>query len=209
MINKIYAFIASNRLPHLFAVLFSCLLVLEVQAADTTHTHTSPYAGEEARQIKSLSPSDIKALRAGSGWGLAKAAELNGVPGPLHLLEMKDAISLTAEQIQSIETIFDDMNKQAVMLGEKLITQETELDALFKNGVPEPAVLEALVNEVGKTRSALRYAHLQAHLKTPELLTAQQLEKYNQVRGYASGDPCESVPEGHDPVMWKKHNGCN
>jgi hypothetical protein len=37
---------------------------------------------------------------------LAKAAELNGVPGPAHLLEMKEKIDLSAEQIRVIEDIY-------------------------------------------------------------------------------------------------------
>ena len=28
------------------------------------------------------------------------------------------------------------------------------------------------------------------------------------LRGYA-GDPCDTVPAGHDPDMWRMHNGCN
>ena len=53
--------------------------------ARSQHAHNSEYVGEERRQIKSLSDDDISELRQGGGWGLAKAAELNGVPGPAHL----------------------------------------------------------------------------------------------------------------------------
>ncbi|MBT3972460.1 MAG: hypothetical protein HOE99_01485, partial [Acidiferrobacteraceae bacterium] len=49
----------------------------------------SPYVGQETRVIKSLSAEDIDDLINGRGWGLAKPAELNGVPGPAHLLEMQ------------------------------------------------------------------------------------------------------------------------
>jgi hypothetical protein len=57
----------------------------------------SAYAGFEARDIKALSESDLDDLRRGAGWGLALAAELNGVPGPAHLLELQDRIGLSAE----------------------------------------------------------------------------------------------------------------
>jgi hypothetical protein len=50
-----------------------------------------PYAGQDARDIKSLSAEDIAELRRGGGWGFAKSAELNGMPGPAHLLELKTA----------------------------------------------------------------------------------------------------------------------
>jgi len=34
------------------------------------------------------------------------------------------------------------------------------------------------------------------------------MKLYNELRGYSSDDPCENVPEGHDPEMWKRHNNC-
>jgi len=71
--------------------------------------HASPYAGQEQRDIKSLSKEDIAELEKGGGWGLAKAAELNGVPGPAHLLEMRKEIGLSANQIAKLEVIFKDM----------------------------------------------------------------------------------------------------
>ena len=76
-------------------ILFLILMLTSlstVSAAD--HSHKSKYAGEEEREIKSLSDSDIEELQNGKGWGLAKAAELNGVPGPVHLLDMKGYMRL-------------------------------------------------------------------------------------------------------------------
>jgi hypothetical protein len=73
------------------------------------HGPASPYAGEQTRAIKSLSQDDIAELRRGGGWGLAKAAELNGVPGPAHLLELKDDIPLNEEQVAAIGgDLYDD-----------------------------------------------------------------------------------------------------
>ena len=77
-------------------ILFLILILMPLStfsAAD--HSYKSKYAGEEKREIKSLSETDIEELKNGKGWGLAKAAELNGVPGPAHLLEMKNEIDLT------------------------------------------------------------------------------------------------------------------
>ena len=61
------------------------------------HSQVSKYGGQKGRAIKSLSADDIAELQRGGGWGLAKAAELNGVPGPAHLLEMKNEVPLTVE----------------------------------------------------------------------------------------------------------------
>src|SRR5262249_20157560 len=44
------------------------------------------YAGRQTRAIKALSEEDIAPLLNGEGMGMAKAAELNGYPGPKHVL---------------------------------------------------------------------------------------------------------------------------
>lgn len=170
--------------------------------------HLSGYTGQEKRAIKSLSADDIAELRAGSGWGLAKAAELNGVPGPKHLLEMKDQIDLSNDQVKTLEKLFKDMNNAAKELGAELIEKERLLELRFQNDIPDATELESLLTDIGQTRSKLRFVHLSAHLKTPDILSASQITKYNQLRGYSSDDPCSNVPEGHDAAMWKKHNGC-
>ena len=48
----------------------------------------NPYAGEQSRAIKALSPKEVYDLTQGRGMGLAKAAELNRYPGPMHALEL-------------------------------------------------------------------------------------------------------------------------
>jgi hypothetical protein len=100
-------------------------------AAD--HSHKSKYAGEEKREIKSLSDTDIEELQNGKGWGLAKAAELNGVPGPVHLLVMKEEIGLNAQQIQAIQDLYEKMKQKAIRLGLKLIELERKLNHHFAN----------------------------------------------------------------------------
>ena len=67
--------------------------VVMVQFADTAvaqdHQHKhAPYAGMTTRQVKALSEQQVADLRAGRGMGLALAAELNGYPGPMHVLEL-------------------------------------------------------------------------------------------------------------------------
>ncbi len=169
---------------------------------------TSPYAGQENRPIKSLSAEDLAELRRGGGWGLARAAELNGMPGPAHLLELKDRIPLTADQVTAISAIFKDMRATAIAEGERLISREEALETALRNRSVTVRSLQELLSEIGQARMALRYVHLAAHLKTLPLLTHDQIARYNVLRGYA-GDPCASPPEGHDVSMWRKHNGCD
>ncbi len=177
-------------------------------AANETPTYHSQYAGQEARKIKSLSAEDIDELQNGKGWGLAKAAELNGVPGPAHLLEMKDEVPLTAEQVQQIEALYAEMKAHAIPLGNQLIEQERALNAAFADGTITDAQLEEMLAAIADTYRQLRYTHLSTHLKSLPLLTSEQVQRYNTLRGYFSDDPCANIPEGHNPEMWKKHNNC-
>ena len=74
----------------------------------------SDYAGQETRLIKSLSEDDLEEIARGGGWGLARAAELNGVPGPTHLLELADEIGLTEQQRADIEVVRAQMLSDAI-----------------------------------------------------------------------------------------------
>ena len=171
--------------------------------------YKSKYVGQEKREIKSLSNEDINELRTGAGWGLAKAAELNGLPGPKHILEMKKEIELTAEQEGKVNALFREMNRKAIELGNTYIEYEKELNLRFAQRNIDEKVLKELLEKISETYKALRYTHLSAHLKSSNILTEEQINNYNKLRGYATEDPCVNIPPGHDPVMWRKHNNCD
>lgn len=177
------------------------------QHAGGAHDPDTPYAGFEAREVTSLSAADLEELRRGGGWGLALPAELNGRPGPAHLLELKDRIPLEADQVERIQRIFHQMQAEAIDAGARFIAAEAALDAGFQTPTLDRAALEALLAEAEAARAALRLVHLSRHLMTTEILTERQIQRYAVLRGYA-GDPCASVPEGHNAQMWRKHNGC-
>jgi len=187
-------------------LIFILMPLSTFSAAD--HFYKSKYAGEEKREIKSLSETDIEELKNGKGWGLAKAAELNGLPGPAHLLEMKDEIELSAKQVRAIEDLYKKMKQEAVPLGLELIELERELNNHFANRTITYELLSILLERIAQVQKKLRYVHLSTHLKTPNILTPEQIALYNKLRGYSSDDPCENIPIGHDPEMWKKHHNC-
>ncbi len=178
------------------------------QVAIADQTSESKYSGQETRLIKSLSSDDISELERGGGWGLAKAAELNGLPGPAHLLELKNDIGLTRDQLEAIQRLHEEMKSQAIEHGKQLIELEAELETRFQTELPTDAELKAMLLAIAQTRAQLRFIHLSTHLKTPSILTKQQIDAYNQLRGYASKDPCNNVPKGHKEAMWRKHNQC-
>jgi hypothetical protein len=157
--------------------------------------------------VASLSAADIETLRQGGGWGLALPAELNGAPGPTHVLELREALSLTASQVDAVEAIFRDMKAEAIALGVRLIEAESAIDAAFREGALAPGRLRDLVTTAEDARAALRYAHLARHLSVRPLLTESQIARYQALRGYQA-DACASVPEGHDASSWRRHNDC-
>lgn len=195
-----------------FAVYLVFLTLFSAATANAGQTHgsvTSKYAGEEKRNIKSLSGDDLDELRRGGGWGLAKAAELNGIPGPAHLLELKDDIALSKDQMIEITKIYKEMRAQAIEQGVRLISLEQDLETLFRNGSANQATLRSALKKIAETRMELRYIHLATHLETPKILSKDQITKYNELRGYSDPNPCSKIPLGHNAAIWRKHNGCN
>lgn len=160
----------------------------------TRQGDASPYAGLETRGIKSLSEEDLAALREGRGWGLALPAELNGVPGPAHLLELKDELGLSEEQVIAIEAIQAEMQAEAKEAGERFIAAEMALDAAFAEGGSDEEHLKHLIQEAETARADLRFVHLSRHLSTPPLLTEEQVRHYGERRGYSSVS-CQTAEE--------------
>lgn len=174
------------RILAMFAILPILSAGLAARAGETPHAHGSKYTGQETRSVKSLSPEDIAELERGGGWGLAKPAELNGVPGPAHLLELKDAIPLTAAQTEALTGLYVRMKARAVVQGKRLIALESRLDSLFRTRTITDAALRAALDAIADTRKDLRYIHLSTHLETPRILSEGQIEKYNLLRGYTN-----------------------
>jgi hypothetical protein len=154
-----------------------------------------PYAGLETRTIKALSEQQIGDLRAGRGMGLALAAELNGYPGPLHVLELAQKIGLSGEQHARVQELFDAMRAEAVALGGRLIAQESELERQFATRSITPASLSAATAAIAATQGALRETHLKYHLETVAILSPEQVRRYSELRGY--GGDAHAPPAGH------------
>jgi hypothetical protein len=153
--------------------------------ATAEHQHgQTPYAGLQQRPVKALSDQQIADLRAGRGMGLALAGELNGYPGPSHVLELADQLELTGDQRERVQQLFETMKAEAIPVGEKLIAQETALDQAFAGRQIQPATLTSLTAQIGETQGRLRAVHLKYHLTTAELLSPHQRHRYAELRGY-------------------------
>src|SRR3569833_350598 len=152
--------------------------------APVTALAQTPYVGMQTRTIKALSEQQVSDLNAGRGMGLALAAELNGYPGPSHVLELADKLDLSADQRGRIKTIFDSMKAEALPIGSKLIAQETDMDRQFSSRSDTPESLKPSTVAIAVSQGELRETHLMFHLSTADILCAGQLLKYAELRGY-------------------------
>lgn len=176
--------------------LLGCLLILFARSANAAPP--SPYVGQESRAIKALSPQDISDLLSGKGMGLAKAAELNGYPGPAHVLELAVQLDLTPEQKIKTEALFKKMQARAITLGKELVEEERALDRLFASRAVDSENLGQSLARIGRLQGEVRQVHLYTHVEQTALLTPAQVEKYNQLRGYGmSGEQKAHQPQHH------------
>ena len=169
-------------------------LQLALAAASPWALANSPYAGEETREIKALSADEVEGLLAGRGMGYAKAAELNGYPGPAHVLELAAQLSLTEAQLAQTRALHARMQREAQAAGRELVAAERELDALYRTQQATPERLSGTLAQVAARQAQVREAHLKAHIEQRALLSAQQVAQYQALRGYTGSAP--SHPKG-------------
>jgi hypothetical protein len=140
--------------------------------------------GQPSRAVKSLSDSEIAGYLEGRGMGFAKTAELNGYPGPDHVLELATQLGLSPHQRATIERLKHSM-KKAARLGNWLVRDERRLDLLFAEGQANDENITPLVQRIGNLEAEIRLVHLRAHIEMRRILSADQIKKYEQARGHA------------------------
>jgi Spy/CpxP family protein refolding chaperone len=179
-----------------FPIAAGVVAILAGLSSNALAQSAQPYSGMQNRPIKALSDQQVADLKAGRGMGLALAAELNGYPGPSHLVELSDQLALTAEQVSSLKGMFDAMKAETIPIGENLVAQEQELDRLFAENVISEQQLKAATQTIGETQARLRNAHLRYHLQARAILQPSQIRRYAELRGYGA----DQAPVHH------KHN---
>jgi hypothetical protein len=173
-------------------------LLIAFSAIVSAQTKQTPYAGEEARRIKSLSEGEMRAYLEGRGMGLAKPAELNSYPGPMHVLELAEQLQLSDSQKRETETAFQQMRNRAIELGKMIVKSEAELNRLFSEKKVNRSNLQAKVEQIAKMQGELRTVHLRAHLEMSRVLSTEQIKKYDELRGYAGKEASHQHKQEHE-----------
>lgn len=174
------------------ALLSYCVLAAAATASAQHSGHgigatvpaVSPYAGEQSREIKALSAQDQRAWTEGQGMGLAQAAELNGYPGPMHVLELADHLQLTSNQSTATRAMMSQHKANVQRLGVNLVEAERQLDLVFRDKRATEADIRERTQAIANLQAEIRASHLQTHLQQAVLLTTAQVDRYNALRGY-------------------------
>lgn len=178
------------------SAILGCLLSAALLTALADANTTSPYAGQASREIKALSGEDVQDYLAGKGMGLAKAAELNGYPGPSHVLALAVELALTPEQTQRTHALFGRMEASAITLGGSLVEEERRLDQLFASRAINRESLARSLKRIGDLQAQVRGVHLETHLSQIEILTPAQVSKYMALRGYTDAKATDHPHSG-------------
>jgi Spy/CpxP family protein refolding chaperone len=147
----------------------------------------TPHHDAHGSDVPGLGIDEIEELRQGHGMGQARVAEVQGYPGPRHVLDAWHAgeLALTSEQSAQVQAIMRVMTREAQRLGVLVLDAERGLADAFRSGRIDASTLRADLERITALRSELRLVHLQAHLETRAVLDPDQLARYADLRGHA------------------------
>jgi Spy/CpxP family protein refolding chaperone len=152
-------------------------------AAWAQHGHGGAGGHTEGHQVAQACATEFeKVVGEGRGFGLAFAADANGYPGPMHVLELRDRLKLTADQEAKARELMHAMFAESRPKSARLLEAEAKLRRLFAEHTADEAAVRAAVADVERARTEVRLVHLLTHLKTRDLLTEDQRRMYHQAR---------------------------
>ncbi|MEY2887987.1 MAG: hypothetical protein RL027_323, partial [Pseudomonadota bacterium] len=82
------------------------------------------------------------------------------------------------------QEMFKAMTKETKILGVTVIEAERKLDTLFKSKTVNEQNLKEATLKAGEAQAKLRETHLRYHLSTLAVLSKEQVNTYNRLRGY-------------------------
>lgn len=185
-------------MPRIPTDLLVALVALSLTPAAAQHTHPpaptapatpaapppSPYVSQADSPVRGLTAQEVADLQNGAGAGYARTAELNGHPGPRHVLELRRELGLSPAVAERVQAEADRMSVRARQIGQEIVRREADLSAAFARGGLAKDDLARRTRELALLYADYRAVHLEAHLAITPLLTKEQIAKYNLLRGY-------------------------
>ena len=109
----------------------------------------TPGATEEGHRAAQACATEFEqVVGEGRGFGMAFAADQNGYPGPMHVLELKDRLRLTAEQEAKMRQLMHAMFAESKPKSTRLLEAEATLRRLFASQTADDAAVRAAVDAV-------------------------------------------------------------
>jgi Spy/CpxP family protein refolding chaperone len=146
------------------------------------HGHDHGAGAAPHRRVEAYQQEFDQVVAGGRGFGLAFAADQNGYPGPLHVLEAKDRLDLTPAQEARVTALYDAMLAEARARAAALAAAEARLRRLFAAGAADAPAVRAAVGAAEAARAEVRLVHLLAHVETRDVLTETQRRAYHELR---------------------------
>lgn len=162
------------------------MIVLALAVTATTargqHGGNAGHGASAHRQVQACMTELEAVVADGRGGGMAFAADQNGYPGPMHILELRERLRLTSDQTAKAEALTRAMFDESRPKAAALIAAEARLRRLFAEQTADDARVRAAVTEVERARTEIRLVHLLTHLATRDLLTDEQRRLYHEAR---------------------------
>ncbi len=165
-------------------------VMLVAALAVVQHQHERLAAGRPQNSAEAAHHAFLEQERAaiekGEGFGMAMPADMNGFPGPRHVLDMKAELKLTAGQETAMQKLYERMHQKALERGREVLAAEQRLGQMFAEKRSE-AELREETYRAASLRAELRWVHLRTHLAARNLLTAAQVDTYMRLRHGGDG----------------------
>jgi hypothetical protein len=153
------------------AILVFCRTVCAQSSADSVTIKHSP--------LKTLSYEQYDALVKGEDiYGMSLAAELNHYPNPEKVIKYKKQLDLSPIQVNQFNAINKELHRKKLEMGLIIIHNERTLDSIFKYHRLDNGSLIFFANRYGLYQGEMRNVILQSCLKAWEMLTPEQIRKY-------------------------------
>ncbi len=127
-------------------------------------------------------PADREQLLSGASTSESNPAERCGYPSPETVLAKKDELGLTRDKLRRIEAVVAAQQAAVKVKGEEIVEAEEQLAKLFEAGTLNEKVLRSRLEQIGKLRADLRFAHVQVYLKMKQILSPNEWARCKELK---------------------------